>query len=216
MTAAVVLARAPSAGEVLDGLAAVLSASQRAVLQAALVRHAAAWAQEVAGERAVLAVDPPDLADEVAALVDGAVAVEPQRGESHGERISASVSAAFERSGGPVLVARSDVPRLAAAHAAAGLLDIADGGQASFGPSMEGGWYLAALGEPRLELFELAAEAWDGPVVMARTLEIARRLDVDVGLLRMERALRTQGDLLAVRADPLTPPDVSRALRTGI
>jgi glycosyltransferase A (GT-A) superfamily protein (DUF2064 family) len=81
---------------------------------------------------------------------------------------------------------------------------------------MDGGWYLAALAEPRLELFDLAAEVWDGPVVMARMLEAAQRLGLEVGLLRMERALRRPGDLVAMAADPLTPPDVFATLPAGM
>ncbi|MEA2142428.1 MAG: uncharacterized protein QOI64_858, partial [Solirubrobacteraceae bacterium] len=88
--------------------------------------------------------------------------------------------------------------------------------QASFGPNMDGGWYLAALAAPRLELFDLASEVWDGPVVMARTLEVAQRLDIEVGLLRMERRLETAVDAAAFLADPLTPTDIAQLLGTGV
>ena len=194
MVSAVVLAPAPGAEGVLARLAGVLSVEQRADLQAALVRRAAAWAREVAGERAVVTVE------------EG----------TRGERIIEAIEDAFDRWGGPVLVAGTDVPRLSAAHAAAALADLEAGGDASFGPSMDGGWYLAALANPRAELFDLAAEVWDGPVVMARTLEVAQRLQLEIGLLRMERALRSPGDLAAMVADPLSPSDVFGTLPTGI
>lgn len=212
MTAAVVLARAPTADGVLDGLAAVLDADARSRLQAALVRRAAAWAAQVAGDRAVVAVEPAERAGDVAELLAGGVAAEPQRGPDRGARIAAAVQDAFDRWGGPVLIAGTDVPRLGADHAAAALADLDAGGDAAFGPSMDGGWYLAALAEPRVELFTLAAEVWDGPVVMARTLEVAQRLGLEMGLLRMERALRTPADLAALRSDPLAPADVFSGL----
>ena len=202
------LARAPSADGVLEGLAGTLSREGRGALQAALIGRAAAWAREVAGRHAAVAVEPAHGVEEVAALVGDAVRV-----VAHGDRVAATVAAAFDR-GGPVLVARCDVPRLSAAHAAAALADLGDGGQASFGPSMEGGWYLAALAEPRL--VELVADVWEERLVMARTLEVAQRLQLDVGLIRMERALRTPADQLAMLADPLTPAEVSRILRSGI
>jgi uncharacterized protein len=208
VTAAVVLARAPTADGVLDGLAEVVDPTARARLQSALVRRAAAWAAQVAGEHAVVAVEPPELAGDVEDLLAGAVPAVPQRGADRGTRIAAAVQEAFDRWGGPVLIAGTDVPRLAADHAAAALADLDAGGDAAFGPSMDGGWYLAALAEPRVELFTLAAEVWDGPVVMARTLEVAQRLGLEMGLLRMERALRTPADLAALRADPLSPAEV--------
>ena len=96
------------------------------------------------------------------------------------------------------------------------LADLEAGGDASFGPTMDGGWYLVALASPRVELFDLAVEVWDGPVVMARTLEVAQRLQLEIGLLRMERALRSPGDLAAMVADPLSPSDVFASLPAGI
>jgi glycosyltransferase A (GT-A) superfamily protein (DUF2064 family) len=132
------------------------------------------------------------------------------------ERLAGATRAAFARHGGPLLLAAADTPRLTTAHARMALDDLAGGADATFGPGMDGGWYLAALAAPRPELFDLAAEVWDGPVVMARTLEVARRLGLEIGLLRMERALRTPEDLVALRADPLSPSDVSDAVPVGI
>jgi glycosyltransferase A (GT-A) superfamily protein (DUF2064 family) len=157
-------------------------------------------------------VQPDDATGEVAALVGAGVAVFPAGAGGPGERIARAMAAAFERHGGPVLVAGTDVPRLGAHHAAAAIADLECGAAASFGPAMDGGWYLAALPEPRAELFDLAAEVWDGPVVMARTLEVTQRLGLEVGLLRMERRLATPGDADAFVADPLTPRDVIDAL----
>jgi glycosyltransferase A (GT-A) superfamily protein (DUF2064 family) len=212
---AVVLVRAPAAEGVLSGLADVLDAAARARLQASLVRRAAAWAKGVAPGHAVVAVEPGGSVEEVTALA-GDVVVETQGNGTRGERIAAAVQRAFDRWGGPVMIAGTDVPRLSAGHAAAALADLEGGGEASFGPSMDGGWYLAALAAPRLELFDLAAEVWDGPVVMARMLETAQRLGLETGLLRMERALRTPGDLAAMAADPLTPSDVFASLPAGM
>jgi glycosyltransferase A (GT-A) superfamily protein (DUF2064 family) len=213
--AALVLARAPGAPGVLDGLAGALHPAARAALQQTLVRRAISWAADVAGPHALVAVEPGDSVDEVAALA-GRVAVMAQPDLPRGARIAALVQTAFDRFGGPVLMAGTDVPRLSSAHAAMALGDLEGGGDASFGPSMDGGWYLAALREPRLELFDLAAEVWDGPVVMARMLEVAQRLGLEIGLLRMERALRSPPDLAALQADPLSPPEVSDLPRTGI
>ena len=205
------LADAPRSPAALAALDPLLGAQGRARLQAALLALAAGWAAAVTPGRATIAVEPAGAAADVAALTPG-VRVEPQAGGHPGERVAAAVAAAFDRHGGPVLVAGAGVPRLSPAHAAAALGDLAGGAEASFGPAMDGGWYLTALAAPRPELFDLAAEVWQGPVVMARTLEVAQRLGMEVGLLRMERRLVTAGDARALLADPLTPPAVRAAL----
>jgi glycosyltransferase A (GT-A) superfamily protein (DUF2064 family) len=212
--AAVVLATAPEAPGVLEGLAPALGADARAALQATLIRRAAAWAVEAAGGpgAATVAVLPASGAEDVAALVPPGVRVEAQTGDHLGERIAAAARAAFDRHGGPVLIAGIGVPRLGPAHIAAVRADLDAGAEASFGPNMDGGWYLAALAAPRLELFDLAGEVWEGPVVMARTLEVAQRLGLEIGLLRMERRLETVADAAAFLADPLTPADVAGGL----
>src|SRR5215218_2590838 len=99
MTAAVVLARAPGADGTLSGLADVLDAAARADLQARLMRRAATWAADVAGEHAVVVVEPDDARAGVAPLT-APVVVEPQGPGTRGERIAAAVNRAFERWGG--------------------------------------------------------------------------------------------------------------------
>jgi glycosyltransferase A (GT-A) superfamily protein (DUF2064 family) len=206
VTAAVVLAGAPGAAGVLDGLAGVLDAAARARLQAELIRHAAAWADAAAPGCAAIAVEPASAVADVAALVPDGVRVEGQIDGPPGARIAAAVQAAFDRHGGPVLLATSPVPRLGAFHAAAALTDLDTGADATFGPSMDGGWYLAGFAAPRTELLGLAADVWDGPLVMARLLDVAQRIGLEIGLLRMERRLETPEDAAAFLVDPLTPP----------
>lgn len=91
--------------------------------------------------------------------------------------------------------------------------DLADGADASFGPGMDGGWYLVALASPHDALLDLLDEQVAGQDVMGRALGVAHRHDLEVGLLRMERLLRTRNDRIAVAADPLTSPDLRHALR---
>ena len=210
MAAVLVLAEAPSAGACKPALREMLSDDGCIRLQRALLRLAAAWARDVAPAQTVWSVNDPDGADEVAALVGGDAHV------MAGTSTADAMTAAFERHGGPLLMVGTDVPRLSPAHAAAGLLDLQEGGDVSFGPTMDGGWYLVALSDPRPELFELADEVWEGPVVMARTLEVAQRLKLEIGLLRMERRLVSGVDLAAYAVDPLTPHEVRVALEPGI
>jgi hypothetical protein len=119
---------------------------------------------------------------------------------------------AFERHGGPLLVAAAEAPRLTLAHAQAALGDLADGADATFGPAMDGGWYLAGLAHPHAAVLALLEEAIEGEDVMGRTLGVALEAHLEVGLLRMERLLRTARDAAALRIDPLVPERVRRAL----
>lgn len=123
-----------------------------------------------------------------------------------------AVADAFASGTGPVLVLAADAPRLSATHAGWALGDLEAGAAASFGPGMSGGWYLVALARPHEELSELLGEPLDGPDVMGRALAIAAGAHLELGLLRMERLLRTAQDAAALRADPLTPAPVRTAL----
>jgi glycosyltransferase A (GT-A) superfamily protein (DUF2064 family) len=206
--AAIVLGGPPQ-----HGLDEHLGADRRARLEAALIAHATAWAEAVAPGRSSLVLDPPHAtAPDIAARLPAGVPLEPATGADPGERIAAATAAAFERHGGPVLVATAGVPRLGRHHAAAALADLDAGAAASFGPNMDGGWYLAALARPEPELFALAAEVWEGPVVLARMLGVAQELGMEVGLLRMERRIASVADVRAFVLDPLTPRTVIDAL----
>ena len=101
---------------------------------------------------------------------------------------------------GPLLVLPAICPRLGTGHVAAALADLAAGCDAAYGPTLEGDWYLAALAAPRADL------------LTGNPFTVAREHDVEVGLLRHERALRTPADAAAFLADPLTPAEVRAAL----
>ena len=190
MTAAIVLAGAPDGPDVLEGLAGRLDLSRRRVLQATLLAHAEAWAATVAPE---------------------AVTVLLHRGDAE-TQLEPAVAAAFDAHGAPVIVVNAGVPRLGPVHAAGALGDLAAGAAVTFGPHMDGGWYLVALASPLPELLSLAVDVWEGPVVMARMFQVAARLDLEFGLLRMERRLATADDMAAVLLDPLTPAAIRTAL----
>jgi uncharacterized protein len=210
--AALVIARAPSAGEPQPGLAPLLDADRRAALQAVLIRRAAAWAAAAAPGAAYVAVEAPSdtttaggALDAVRALLPQGVAAFVQDGAG-----ARALAAAIERVGrGPLLVAGTDCPRLGAAHAAAALDDLAAGCDVVVGATLEGGWYLAGLREPRPELLSVAAGEAGG---FEHVLRRASELGAAVGMLRHERLLRAPPDAAAMLADPLLPADLRAAL----
>jgi len=197
--AALVLARAP--GDPLALAALGLGVEQAAALQALLIRRAVAWALAVAPAASHVAV-PGDPAA-VAALLPAGVAV--LAGEEPAE--------AVERVGrGPLLIARAGCPRLGGEHAAAALDDLRAGCAVAFGATLDGGWYLAALREPRPELLAVVPERIDRIEGIAGVARRARALGVEVGMLRHERMLATPADAAALLADPLLAPDVRAAI----
>ncbi len=102
----------------------------------------------------------------------------------------------------PILIANAAAPRFGPAHVSVALADLEAGVDVSFGPGMVGGWYLVALARPYsrvLDLLEGRGSPFD--------------LGLEVGLLRAERLLQTQGDALALAKDPLVASGVRALLR---
>jgi uncharacterized protein len=204
---ALVIAHSPSAAPVKPELAPLLDADRRAALQALLIRRAAVWAAAAAPGAAFAAVEGP--LDDVAALLPAGVTAFAQEG---GEP-AAVLAAAIARIGhGPLLIAGTDCPRLGAGHAAAALGDLAAGSDVVIGATLEGGWYLAGLREPRPELLTVAPDAWQREGGIGLVLRRAAELGAEVGMLRHERLLVTPADAAAMLADPLLSADLRAAL----
>ena len=105
-----------------------------------------------------------------------------------------------------------DLPRWRSVHVEAALSDLADGCDLAIGPMFDGGFYLLGLARPLPSLLELDSETWQSPDAMALTLAVAARGGVEAGLLRAERALRTEGDVAAALADPLLDEELKTLL----
>ena len=210
--AALVIAGAPSAPDALAGLAPLLDAGRRAALQALLVRRAAAWAAAAAPGGAAVAVAPARAVAEVAALLPAGVDAFAQEGDGPAAVLGAAVARAGR---GPILIAVPGCARLGPAHATAALDDLAAGCDVVFGSTLEGGWYLAGLREPRPELLTVAPDAWQRAGGIGLVLERARAADASVGMLRHERLVATPGDVASLLADPLLDPELRAALSGG-
>ena len=111
----------------------------------------------------------------------------------------------------PLLMVWADMPRLSAWHAEAPLGDLAAGADLAIGPTLDGGVYLVALAAPHPDVVDTALAA-DSPPLSAAVLAAAGAAGLEAGLLRPERAVRTDGDRRALLADPLLAPDVRAAL----
>lgn len=107
----------------------------------------------------------------------------------------------------PVIVAWPSLPRWRAEVPDAVLGDLASGCDLVLGPTTDAGLYLLALGRPLPGLVErFEPPLSDDAVVLGA--QAAQEAGIEIGLLRVERGLRTPADRRAARIDPLTPPEI--------
>lgn len=112
---------------------------------------------------------------------------------------------------GTVVLVRPALVRLGPAHARDLLDDLGAGCNVVIGPTLAGGWYLLALSGEARELIEAAGDG--GPASTGALIAAARdRKGLEVGLLRAERDLTGEADLLAAVADPMVDVELSRLL----
>ncbi len=213
--AVLVMARAPRRGEVRRALEPLLGADACLALQSLLIARTVEWGASVAGAGNVhVAHDPPDAAPELRRLVSEGVSLFPQNGDGIAGRLADAAARVFARHHGPLLIVWPDLPRIRRSHATAALTDLGEGCDVVLGPAIDGGLYLIGIARPLPSLFALPEQAWRSPDVMAVGFAAAQRAGLEIGILRVERALHRPADVRAVLADPLLPMDV-RTLISG-
>jgi glycosyltransferase A (GT-A) superfamily protein (DUF2064 family) len=207
MSAAVlVMVRAPRRGEVRRALEPVLGADACCALQSVLIARTVEWANEVGGASVFVAHDPPDAGAELRRLVGNTAGLFPQNGDGIAGRL------ADAHHDGPLLIVWPDLPRLRPCHARAAFEDLAAGVDVVLGPAVDGGLYLIGIARPLPRLFALPEAAWRSPDVMTVGLAAARDAGLEVGILRVERALHRPADVRAALADPLLPPEIHQLI----
>ena len=210
--AALVMAKAPRAGEVKTRLEPLLGPEGCARLQRRLLARAACWAADVAPGAAFVAFTPVVGLAVVGDLVPAGTDLFLQEGADLGERLAAATARVLTMHDGPLLTVGTDLATLEPRHAAAALDDLADGIDVTFGPAFDGGYYLLGLREPHPEVFALPSEAWGGPRVLQLSLQAAAEAGLSLGMLRGERDLDTPADARAALADPRFPDDIAAVL----
>jgi hypothetical protein len=180
---AVLLVEETAPAPELEGL--IGSASAEAV-QAELLARTTVWAHELP-TRSFHAIAPD------AALPD-------------------SIDSIFARVGGPLLVVWPRLPRLGPEHARGALEDLEEGSDLVFGPLVEGGFYLFGLSRPAPDVLALLKEGFETVPGTPGALAAAADAGLELGYLRPERGLRSQADVEAALADPLTPERLRQIL----
>lgn len=211
--AALVMTKAPRAGEVKTRLESLLGPEGCARLQAALLKRTAAWAHMVAPGGVFVAYAPADGLEDTLDLVPPGTDLFAQDGGNLGERLAAATARVFQMHPGPLIVVGTDLATLSSEHARAAFDDLAEGCDVCFGPAFDGGYYLVALAAPHPCVFDLPGDAWGGPQVLELSLEAAAAAHLSLGMLRGERDLDTPTDARAALADPLFPRDIAGLLR---
>jgi hypothetical protein len=112
----------------------------------------------------------------------------------------------------PTLIVWPELPMWLPEAGPAALDDLAAGCSVSIGPLFDGPLYLLAFAEPIPELLTLNQHPWGGVQAMARVFGIVEKQQLEVGLIRAERGLRRPDDVAALRADPLTDPELREML----
>jgi hypothetical protein len=91
------------------------------------------------------------------------------------------------------------------------LSDFAAGSGLVLGPTLTGGWYLLGLSPLNIDLLKAAGDG--GPKAAGGLLARSRDFPgLEPGLLRAERDLASEADLLAAQADPLVDLEVARLI----
>jgi glycosyltransferase A (GT-A) superfamily protein (DUF2064 family) len=211
----VIMARAPRTGEVRRALEPLLGTAGCAALHSALIVEAANWARQVTPDAVHVAHEPPDSGPELRALLGDGVTLFPQNGEGIAGRLADVAGRLFTRNSGPLLVVWPDLPQLRPEHAEAALSDLEAGCDLVLGPVIDGGFYLVGLARPLPKLFALPEQDWRSRDVMKVGLAAVTAAELDLGILRAERALQRPADVRAALADPCLPGEIGRILRRG-
>lgn len=185
-----VVAKAPVPGKVKTRLIPHLTPEQAAELAGWLLRRTVEQVQTLKRVEPIVAVDPPEAAEEVSRQLGGRVRVVPQSDGDLGARLEDLFRRGLEGTGRGVIVLGSDHPglprrylRRAVRWLSAGKGRPASGGgdRVVLGPTEDGGYYLLGLSRPHPEL--LREIPWSTPEVFRTTLERVRAAGLQVRVL---------------------------------
>ncbi len=198
--ALIVFAKAPRLGKVKTRLAVGLG--EEAALRVYRQLAEGIWAKlRVAQKQGAfslwLCFDPPEMKSEIRSWLEGADRYLPQISGNLGCRLASALNTAFSEGHQKVAVIGTDAPattpeRILEAFSMLGR------GRIVLGPSLDGGFYLMALADPRPDLGNLLEEIpWSSPDTLAALGGGVRCLDLRFELLPYARDIDTPEDLEA-------------------
>lgn len=168
-----VVAKAPVAGRVKTRLVPHLTPEQAAQIAGWMLRGTVRSVQRLRGVEPIVAVDPPEAAEELGAWLGGRIRVLPQSDGALGARLEDLFRRGFEGNHRAVIVLGSDHPGLPRRYLRGAVRWLRRGGdRVVLGPTEDGGYYLLGLSRPHPEL--LRGIPWSTPGVFRATVERVR------------------------------------------
>jgi uncharacterized protein len=146
----------------------------------------------------VVGVEPAEACDEVRTLLPSDIRVQPQRGESLGDRMQSTMDDLFADGASIVVLVGSDLPDITPSSISGAIATLKDDpASLVLGPARDGGYYLiAATTTP--DVFE--GVEWSSARALEQTRAAASRHGLRVHLLEPLGDVDTPEDLRSVRA----------------
>lgn len=204
----IVMAKAPSPGQVKTRLVPALSEGDAADLAGCFVQDTVSKVRQIVRD-VIVAFTPSAGRAVLEPLVPSDVAWAEQKGNDLGDRLAGAIEQACAQGFSPVLVLGTDSPTLPASclGSAVRLLD-SRSADVVLGPSDDGGYYLIGLRQPCRGLFQNVP--WSSPEAYAWTANNARRAGLRLISLPRWYDVDTPADLVRLR-DELDTDEAARS-----
>ncbi len=193
-SALLIFARRPSPGRVKSRLSPFLSPQEAAELYDCMLRDVIARSAGLEIASRFLFYEDDEEAQGYFREIDDELLLLPQEGAGLGERLSNAFDEAFRRGFRKVAVIGTDSPDLPVTFIREAFLQLESGeAELLFGPTEDGGYYLAAMAAPHPELFR--EMPWSTDRLLAASLQRAAKLGLRSALLPQWYDLDEPADL---------------------
>ncbi len=195
--ALIVMGKVPRPGRVKTRLCPPLSPGDAATLYACMLADTASEMAALRRVRRYLFLDPPEESGSLRVPPAEAFERLPQRGKNLGERMANAAKIAFRDGARAVAIVGADCPSLSAGKVRRTFRELRDGAGVVFGPSADGGFYLAGMTSPDSRIFR--GIPWSTPTVLADVARRCRACGTPFAFLPPERDVDVFDDLVAFR-----------------
>lgn len=198
--AVILMAKAPTAGRVKTRLSPPLSPVQAARLYARMLRDTAAAIGRARCARHLF-LDPPGREGRFRGGPFRGFRLHDQGDGDLGVRMSRAIETVLAGGALRVAVVGADCPSLSARRLAEAFRELREGADAVFGPTPDGGFYLAGFSRFPRALFGPGV-AWGTETVLETVVRRCRRRGIAYSLLPPERDIDTPEDLEWLKGRP--------------
>ena len=214
--ALIVLAKAPVAGMAKTRLTPPLTPKEAAAFAAASLKDMLAIGQAVSDCETIL-FHPAGAGNAIRSALGGHLStpmctLAATESGDVGAAMSAAMASMFAEGARQVALVGSDLPSLPPTHVTAAFAALDAGADVVLGPTEDGGYYLVATRQPRLDLF--TGIAWSTPAVFAQTAARATAAGLALATVPPWYDIDGAPDLLRCARDlAATPTHPARATR---